>query len=252
MKFSPAPEVSIIIPVLHEGERLLASLEHLAASAAGVLYEVIVVDGDPAGSTIAHLRDHQPSVRSLIAPPGRGVQMNWGAQVAQGQVLLFLHADTRLPDRALAKIQKQLINSDWVGGAFDLKIDSRRWSLQWVARLASWRSRLTRIPYGDQAIFLRTAYFRELGGYPEIPIMEDVALMRKIRQRSDPIKLLPDPVLTSPRRWQQQGILYCTLRNWLLISLYRLGVSPQRLARWYPVLPFQQQRYRQTPGPRGN
>jgi len=235
MKFSrlSPPEISVIIPVLNEGHRIRALLAHLALVAAGIAYEVIVVDGDPQGSTLAQLPVGLPQVRTLVAPPGRGMQMNQGAAQAQAPILLFLHADTRLPAQAFLKIQTLLEDPRWVGGAFDLGIDSRRWSLRLIARLASWRSRLTRIPYGDQAIFVRTSYFRGLGGYPNIPIMEDVALMRAIRQRGDRIHLLPEPVLTSPRRWEQEGLLSCTLRNWLLLGLYCLGASPQRLVRWY-------------------
>lgn len=232
--FRPSPpEISVIIPVLNEGPQLRLLLAHLTLAAAGVTYEVIIVDGDPNGSTLAQLPAGLSQVRTLISPPGRGRQMNRGAAQAQAPILLFLHADTRLPAQAFLKIQTLLQDPRWVGGAFDLGIDSRRWSLRLIGRLASWRSRLTRIPYGDQAIFVRASYFRDLGGYPNIPIMEDVALMRAIRQRGDRIQLLSDPVLTSPRRWEQEGLLYCTLRNWLLLSLYSLGASPQLLVRWY-------------------
>lgn len=235
MKFSrpSPPEISVIIPVLNEGPQIRSLLAHLSLVAAGVAYEVIVVDGDPNGSTLAHLPASLPQVQTCLAPAGRGSQMNRGAEQAKAPILLFLHADTQLPAQAFLKIQTLLQAPRWVGGAFDLAIDSRRWSLRWIARLASWRSRLTRIPYGDQAIFVRTGYFRDLGGYPNIPIMEDVALMRTIRQRGDRIQLLSEPVLTSPRRWEQEGLLYCTLRNWLLLSLYCLGASPQRLVHWY-------------------
>jgi hypothetical protein len=92
---------------------------------------------------------------------------------------------------------------------------------------------LTHIPYGDQAIFLRRDYFQRIGGYADIPLMEDVELMRRIKKRRDTIALLPDRVMSSPRRWEQEGVVFCTVRNWTLITLYCLGVSPQRLARWY-------------------
>lgn len=228
------PEISVIIPVLNEATRIVQTLDNLVQCAAGVSYEVIVVDGDRAGSTIAQIpQDRGENISTLSAPPGRGLQMNWGAQLAQAPILLFLHADSQLPPKALKTISLWISDPSWVGGAFDLEIDSGHWSLQWIARLACLRSRLTRIPYGDQAIFLRTEYFHTLGGYPAIAIMEDVALMRQIRRRRDQICFLSDRVLVSPRRWETEGILYCTLRNWLLLSLYSLGVSPQRLASWY-------------------
>lgn len=228
------PEISVIIPVFKEAARIVQTLEDLGRCAAGVSYEVIVVDGDRAGSTIAQIpQGREKNILTLTAPQGRGLQMNWGARLAQAPILLFLHADSQLPAQALKTISQWMAEPSWVGGAFDLGIDSERWPLQLIARMASLRSRLTRIPYGDQGIFLRSEYFHRIGGYPAIAIMEDVALMRQIRRHRDQICFLSERTLVSPRRWEQEGILYCTLRNWLLLSLYSLGVSPQRLANWY-------------------
>jgi hypothetical protein len=120
-----------------------------------------------------------------------------------------------------------------VGGAFDLGIDSKRFAFRVIEKMASWRSRLTRIPYGDQAIFIRADYFRQLGGFRNIPIMEDVELMQRIKQKKGEIKIISKRVLTSPRRWEKEGIVFCTLRNWFLISLYFMGVRPETLARLY-------------------
>lgn len=206
----------------------MTCLHHLRRVAADFTYEVIVVDGDPEGSTVQHL---PAEVRGIIAPAGRGSQMNAGAKIARASTLLFLHADTLLPDQALIQIQKVLQQTP--AGAFDLGIDSSRPSLQWISRLASWRSRLTRIPYGDQAIFIHRSTFMAVGGFPNIPIMEDVALMQTLKQYRLPIWIVRDRVLVSPRRWEQEGIIACTLRNWLILSLYYLGVSPNRLWRWY-------------------
>lgn len=235
---NPLPDISVIVPVLHEGERILRLLRQLAAEQATVSYEVIVVDGDRYGSTI-NLIPPLRHVRTLVASPGRGSQLNAGVQLAQGEILLFLHADTQLPALALTQIQQLLHNRpEYAGGAFDLGIDSPRWLLQVVAQFASWRSRLTRIPYGDQAVFLRRAIFELVGGYPEIPLMEDVALMRRVKCHHQRIFIFCDRVLVSPRRWEQEGVLYCTLRNWTLLTLYYLGVSPQRLVQWYrPIKP---------------
>jgi uncharacterized protein len=239
------PKFSIIIPVLYEGAQIQVCLQHLAEVAAGqfhagtgkeaneVPYEVIVVDGDRQGSTLAHLPPFAAPLQGIIAAPGRGQQMNAGARIAQGQWLLFLHGDTRLPHQAFNQVAKALMARHIDGGAFDLKIDSPRWCLKVIGRLSSWRSRLTRIPYGDQAIFIKKAVFEQVRGYPEIPIMEDVGLMQRLKQNGHAIQILRPSVIASPRRWEKEGILRCTLRNWLILLLYSSGVAPERLAHWY-------------------
>ncbi|MFG3817266.1 TIGR04283 family arsenosugar biosynthesis glycosyltransferase [Limnothrix redekei] len=237
--------ISVIMPVLNEGERIQKTLDHLVEIAGQIPYEVIVVDGDRSGSTLQYLPSDRP-VRGITAARGRGLQMNAGAAIARGEILLFLHADTQLPTTAFTQITttlKQTLNvgahggaplpEDVVGGAFDLSIASSRWILQTIARVASARSRLTRLPYGDQAIFIRRSAFGALGGYPEIPIMEDVALMRSIRRRGWRIRILPDRVLTSARRWEREGVWRCTLRNWTILLAYFAGVSPWTLLAWY-------------------
>lgn len=128
-----------------------------------------------------------------------------------------------------------MTGSAYWGGAFDLGISSDKWIYRLIARTASLRSRLTRLPYGDQAIFIRRDEFRNLGGYPVIPIMEDVALMRQIKKRGGNINIIAHPVATSPRRWEREGVLYATLSNWLLQAAYFLGRSPEKLARYYPI-----------------
>lgn len=228
------PELSIVIPVLYEGANILLLADHLKAIAGDRVYEVIVVDGDPEGSTLQYL---PPDIQGITAAAGRGTQMNAGAKLAQAPTLLFLHADARLPQTALSQICKT--REQATAGAFDLGIDSPKASLQWISRVASLRSRFTRIPYGDQAIFVDRATFMRVGGFPNIPIMEDVALMQQLKRQRIPIQIVRDRVLVSPRRWEQEGILRCTLRNWMLLGLYTLGVSPHRLWRWYrpPSLP---------------
>lgn len=226
------PELSIIIPALHEGPHIQSLLDHLTTIAKGMVYEVLVVDGDPGGSTLQYL---PPDVQGLLAPVGRGPQMNTGANFAQAPTLLFLHADTLLPDRAFQQIQRAMKIAE--AGAFDLDINSPRPILKWMSRLASLRSRLTRIPYGDQAIFIHRSTFKAMGGFPDIPILEDVALMQRLKQHQIPISIVRDRVLVSPRRWEQEGIIHCTLRNWLILGLYTLGVSPHRLLHWYRPQP---------------
>ena len=159
--------------------------------------------------------------------------MNAGAATAHGEILIFLHADTKLPDNALGKISRVLQDERYVGGAFDLGIDSRRLFLKYISARASLRSRLNRIPYGDQAIFIRKDYFDQIGRFKDIPLMEDVDLMRRIKKDKKKIYILSDKVMTSARRWERDGALYTTLRNQILIALFYLGVSPYRLAKYY-------------------
>ena len=222
---------SIIVPVLNEGDRINALIEHLHAQGFESSYEVIVVDGDPEGGTVKTI--HSESVVTIITEKGRGRQMNAGAAAARGDVLIFLHADTKLPDGALKNIRRALEKQDCVGGAFALKIDSDRFFLKYISVRTSLRSRRSRIPYGDQAIFLRKQYFDQIGGFKDIPLMEDVELMRRIRKDGRKISILPDKVTTSARRWQRDGVFYTTVRNRVLVALFHLGVNPYRLAKYY-------------------
>ena len=226
------PKLSVIIPVLHEGDRIGACLDNLAQIAEEISYEAIISDGDPQGSTLSAIPTKYTCVE-VRSPIGRGAQLNAGAQVARGKVLLFLHVDACLPARALHQVVETCEQQKWVGGAFDLAIASPQLSLKVIAKVASWRSRFTRIPYGDQAIFLRRDIFEQVQGYPDIPIMEDVALMQCLKRHRYAIKILSSAVTVSPRRWEKEGILRCTLRNWSLITMYFLGVHPKALARWY-------------------
>lgn len=222
---------SIIIPVLNESDRINALIERLRNQRFESSYEIIVVDGDPQGGTVKAIQSE--GVVTIIAEKGRGRQMNVGAVAACGDILIFLHADTMLPDGALKKISRALERQNYVGGAFDLKIDSDRLFLKYISVRASLRSRWNRIPYGDQAIFMRRRYFGRIGGFKDIPLMEDVELMRRIKKDGRKITILPDKVTTSARRWQRDGALYTTVRNQALVALFRLGVSPDRLAKHY-------------------
>lgn len=192
---------------------------------------MIVVDGDRHGTTLNAIRD--PRVLKVRSPAGRGVQMNAGAGRASGELLLFLHVDTALPPGGVDTLLAAMAAGNRVGGAFNLGIESDRPALRLIERVGGLRSRITRLPYGDQAIFIRKPVFQQLGGFSEIPLMEDVDLMRRVRHRGWPILILDPKVRTSPRRWEREGIFYGTLRNWTLISLYLMGVSPHRLARHY-------------------
>jgi len=223
---------SIIIPALHEADKINSLVEHLEGLRSIQDAELIVVDGDPNGDTIQVIRSK--TVRKMIAPKGRARQMNAGALAADGEILIFLHADTELPANALRMINSAMAQGRYVGGAFELGIDSHRIEFKILARWASLRCRLTGIPYGDQAIFIKSAYFNTLGGYKDIPLMEDVELMRRIRRRGDKICIVTEQVRTSPRRWEQEGFVYVNARNAFLFFSYILGVSPERLASFYP------------------
>ncbi len=222
---------SVIIPVLHEAGVINTLIEHLYTQRCSEDCEIIVVDGDPARGTINTI--NHKDVNVLVSEPGRGRQMNAGAANALGEILIFLHADTCLPVDALNLIRHTLGNRQYVAGAFDLGIRSQKLIFKIIARAASLRSRFTRMPYGDQVIFIRKDYFQSIGGFRNIPLMEDVELIKRIKKRGDKICILPDRVLTSPRRWESEGIISCTLRNWMLIILYLIGVSPEKLAHLY-------------------
>jgi rSAM/selenodomain-associated transferase 2 len=230
-KGSGLPTFSIIIPVLHEPDTINPLLHSLYQQHVQEQSEIIVVDGSATKDTMQVINTGQ--VISLVSGTGRARQMNAGAAIARGEILIFLHADTRLPANALSSIMTALENNQYVGGAFDLEIGSDRFVFKVIAAVASCRSRLTRIPYGDQAHFLRKDYFVEIGGYREVPLMEDVELMHRIKKRGDKICILTDQVSTAPRRWEEEGILYCTVRNWIITLLYFLGVPPHTLKHYY-------------------
>ena len=225
------PRFSIIIPVLNEAAAIGGTLDRLRRLELSGEAEILVVDGDPAGGTLEAVAGDD--VRKIRSPKGRARQMNAGASHAGGEILLFLHADTLLPPDALLLVAAAMADRGAVGGAFDLAFASPRPAFKVIAAVASCRSRLTRIPFGDQAIFLRRDCFQRIGGYREIPIMEEVELMGRIRRRGERIVIIDRPVLTSPRRWEKEGLLCCTLRNWLLQLLFRFGVAPERLAKLY-------------------
>ena len=226
-----APWCSVIIPVLDEIALINTTIEHLHNLEENDELEIIVVDGDPEGKTLRAIT--HDDVRKTTSPMGRGKQMNEGASIASGSILLFLHADTALPPDALKLIAAAMQKTTYVAGAFDLGIKSERSVFRVIEFAASLRSRITRIPFGDQAVFIRKEYFDVIGGFKEIPIMEDVEIMQRIKKRGDKIVILPQKTFTSSRRWEAEGILYSTLRNWVLQILYFFGISPRKLSRFY-------------------
>lgn len=227
-----SPAFSIIIPVLHEGNIINGLLESLRRFAAEKPVEIIVVDGSPSQDTLQVITDE--TIQKYSCQAGRARQMNLGAAHASGDILIFLHADTLLPTNALTRIQETLQDPGLVGGAFSLQIDSPRFLLRIIAMFSTLRSRMTRAPYGDQTIFLRKSYFDSIGGYHDLPLMEDVELMRRIKKHKDDIIILPVTVITSDRRWNQEGLLYTAFRDTLIIFLYWCGMPAEKLARFYP------------------
>lgn len=228
-------KISIIIPVLNESAGINKAIEHLRGLIAvnGLPAEIIVVDGAQDGKTIKAIKDD--NVITAITKAQRARQMNHGAMLAKGKILLFLHADTLLPDDGLTLIADACANLPFVAGAFDLAIDSERPIFRLIEKTASLRSRMTRIPYGDQVFFFTAGYFQALGGFAEIPFMEDVEIMRRIKKRGEKIVFLNHPVRTSARRWEKEGAIKHTFRNRLLVFLYCAGMAPERLAKFYRV-----------------
>lgn len=221
--------LSIVVPVLNEEAGVAAALGALAGvRAAG--HEVIVVDGGSRDATVAAARPHADRV--IAAPRGRASQMNAGAAASSGDVLLFLHADTWLPGGAAQLIAAQLAASGRVWGRFDVRIAGRHPLLGLVAFLMNARSRLTGIATGDQAIFVRRDAFRELGGFPALALMEDVAFSAAAKRLSPPL-CLRERVTTSGRRWETRGVLRSILLMWWLRLRFFLGASPERLERIY-------------------
>ena len=223
--------LSIIVPVLSEEDIINDVIDRHRGLDGASRTEIIVVDCGPDHRTLETITSED--VVKVRSPRGRGRQMNEGAGHATGDILLFLHADTELPLNALSLIENAMQDGQCAAGAFDLAIKSRRTVFRIIEFLASLRSRITRVPFGDQAIFIRKGYFSAIGGYREMPIMEDIEIMKRIRKRGDRIVILRDRVATSPRRWEKEGIVRCTLRNWLLQALYPLGVPARTLARFY-------------------
>jgi hypothetical protein len=219
--------ISVVIPTLNEAAQIAERISELRA-VGGI--EVIVVDGGSADGTFD--RAAAAGARAYSSPPGRARQMNLGAAMAQSPILLFLHADTRLPADFAESVRWTLSLEGVVAGAFELRLESAGCGLRLIERLANARSRRLQMPYGDQALFLTAEAFRQSGGFPEIPLMEDFEFVRRLKRRGR-IAIVPVPVLTSARRWMQRGVLRQTLLNQALICCYLLGVSPGRLARWY-------------------
>lgn len=220
-------QFSVIIPTLNESaslpfalKQLLSSIEYLSR------VEILVCDGGSNDDTLKQAR--QFPIIPLVSETGRAMQMNTGAGRALGDWLVFLHADTRLPDNWMSLIAQ----SDAPWGRFDLRLSGKQGLLRLIEKAINLRSRKTSIATGDQVLFFRRDFFHSLGGFPEIPLMEDVAISKLARQQHQPA-CIHEPVITSSRRWEQNGILRTVLLMWSLRLAYWLGVNPGTLHRWY-------------------
>ena len=221
-----AGRISIIIPTLNEAASIPATLEHIL-NLPNV--EVIVADGGSNDQTAELARTNGATV--IQCNRGRGKQMNAGAALASGEVLLFLHADTRLPDDFVDHVWQTLREGN-SGGAFRLRIGSKGWMLRMVESAANLRSRWLQLPYGDQAIFVNASTFFSLSGFQNWPLMEDYDFCRRLRKTGN-IALAPASVTTSARRWQRLGVLRTTVTNLACVIAFLLGVSPLTLSGWY-------------------
>ena len=224
-----APRLSIIVPCFNEADGIAESLEALAPFRRRGA-QTIVVDGGSTDGTFAQV--YGRADLAMSAPRGRALQMNAGARFATGDVLLFLHADTRLPDAADRLIHDGLSASGRNWGRFDVRIRGRRALFPLIAATMNLRSRWSGIATGDQAIFVRRAVFERIGGYPVIALMEDVALTERLKRESRPL-CIARPAVTSGRRWEKHGVLRTVFLMWRLRLAYRLGADPDALALRY-------------------
>ncbi len=227
-------EIAVVTPVLNEQETVTELMQHVAEVGC---HEFILVDGQSADATVERARSMSQTQETLAtriidAPRGRASQMNAGAAQAHSDVLLFLHADTRLPANAKQLIQQALADPDCVGGRFDVRFPRDEGYAWVVSRMMNWRSRWSGIFTGDQTMFIRRSVFENMGGFADIPLMEDIEFAKRLKTRGR-VVALRDKVTTSFRRWEQHGPLNTIVRMWVLRFLYWAGWNPQTLNDYY-------------------
>lgn len=235
-----AMPISVIIPTLNEERTIMATLAHTAALG---FDELIVVDGGSLDQTPVLVESYkrrtqspaQSPVRLVTAPCGRAHQMNEGAKASRGEILLFLHADTQLPGDAKMMIDTTLADQRMVGGRFDVRFDRPSMWGTIISRMMNWRSRLSGIATGDQALFVRRPIFEQMGGFADMPLMEDIDFSRRLK-RKGATAALTATVTTSFRRWERHGPLRTILLMWVLRFLYWIGISPSHLVEWYKAV----------------
>jgi len=235
-----AMPISVIIPTLNEERAIMTTLAHTAALG---FDELIVVDGGSLDQTPVLVESYrrrtqspaQSPVRLVTAPGGRARQMNEGAKASRGEILLFLHADTELPSDAKTIIETTLADQRMVGGRFDVRFDRPSMWGTIISRMMNWRSRLSGIATGDQALFVRRPVFEQMGGFADMPLMEDIDFSRRLK-RKGATAALTATVTTSFRRWERHGPLRTILLMWALRFLYWIGISPSHLLEWYKAV----------------
>jgi rSAM/selenodomain-associated transferase 2/rSAM/selenodomain-associated transferase 1 len=220
--------VSVIIPALNENSSIENALTGLRKDDPSI--EIIVVDGGSTDDTAGRAKNCGANV--LVTKPGRAAQMNAGAEVATGGILLFLHSDTHLPDKYPELAQSALNRHCVVAGAFRFRLDAQGMAYRLLEQLVNWRSRVIQMPYGDQGLFMKAGIFNELGGFPDVPVMEDFEMVRRLKRRGR-IFIAPASAVTSARRWKTRGFLKTTMLNQAMIAGYLLGVKPRTLSQIY-------------------
>jgi rSAM/selenodomain-associated transferase 2 len=235
-----AMTISVIIPTLNEERTITATLAHTADLG---FDELIVVDGGSTDKTPALVESYRLSTQSsslspiqwVTAPPGRALQMNEGAKASSGEILLFLHADTQLPGDAKTMIATALADPRMVGGRFDVRFDRPSTWGTIISRMMNWRSRMSGLATGDQALFVRRSIFEQMGSFADMPLMEDLEFSRRLK-RAGTTAALTATVTTSFRRWEQHGPVRTILLMWTLRFLYWIGIDPSHLVKWYKVI----------------
>lgn len=227
------PLLSVIVPVLNESEGLVLFTRKLLDKL-GNDTQLIVVDGgssDSSLSLVKSLSNMHPTIKVISSPKGRALQMNAGAKLATGNVLIFIHADTTLPKQAFAQLSR-FSDGLMAWGRFDVCLDNPAWPYKVIAWFMNHRSRLTSIATGDQAIFVKRNVFEQLGGYPDQPLMEDVELSSQLKKITRPF-CIHEPVITSARKWEKHGIIKTVWLMWKLRAAYARGVNPDVLVKQY-------------------
>ncbi len=219
--------LSIIIPTLNEEKKISQVLDHLKDLKHG---EVIVADGGSRDGTVS--RSEEWGAKVISSDPGRGGQLNAGAAQAKGDILLFLHADTLLPKGYAKLVRNAMSDPEIIGGAFLVRFQPSPLLLKFTQRTINWRTKVFKLPYGDQAMFVRASVFRQMGGFANISLMEDVDFIQRLK-KCGKLSFIPEPVTTSSRLFIRQGVLRTTLKNKIIYFGYYLGISPERLARMY-------------------
>lgn len=223
-------KISIIVPILNEEKFISEFLEQFDKFPVEI--EILLIDGGSSDSTVEIVK--KSKFRLQVSPQrGRASQMNFGASLALSENLLFLHSDVKILLSQIEKAISLLEEEKVFAGAFGIWIESNSKALRTIAKTANMRSKLLGIAYGDQGLFLKKESFLKIGGFPEVQLGEDIKISQKIKKIGK-ITFLEDCVKISPRRWENEGILFVTLRNWVLATLLICGVNPQKIVKFYP------------------